>query len=101
MNVDSSILHMKSMAGTDLTLFTLITLCVAASRSGMGHSAHSTGQVTTPGGGFRSGSGAPSTAGRRGLSSAAHTPGVLQTAVIVGEEGKGGGGWARVGGSIG
>lgn len=52
----------------------------------MGHSIHSTGRTTTPGGGFRTSSGAPSTAGRRGLSSAAHTPGALQTAVIVGEE---------------
>lgn len=58
----------------------------------MGRSTHSTGHATTPGGGLRSGSGASSAAGRRGLSSAVHTPGSLQTAVIVGE--KEGMGWS-------
>ena len=65
----------------------------------MGRSTHSAGHASTPGSGLRSGSGASSTAGRRGLSSAVHTPGSLQTAVIVGKkEGKGwdgGGGGGR------
>ena len=63
-----------------------MSLCVAVSWSRMGHFTPSTGCTTTPRGGFRTSSGAPSTAGRRGLSSAAHTPGALQSAVIVGEE---------------